>query len=171
MISCRRFVVPAVLLVLVGTLGACSTPTPTVAPSRTPSASEIAAQRDAYNAAICPIFDAIVAIDVRLAALREAGASHDADRLDRDEMDAVIDDLGTQLDALEEVPDWDAGSGLRFQVETALHGIRARLLQARDEPQAQDVLARLEDLPYIATEQMDIAMGQAVRAGHRCGGA
>jgi hypothetical protein len=165
----RRFAAPASLLLVVVILAACSTPAPTVEPSRTPSPSELAASRDAFNTAICPIFDEIVALDSRLEALRETGASGDEERLDIDELNAVIDKLGIQLDALENVPEWDAGQSLRFQVETALHGIRARLLQARDEAEATDALARLAALPFIASQALDLAMAQAVEGGHRCG--
>jgi hypothetical protein len=137
-------------------------------PDASARAATNAAQLAAYNAAICPVFDGIVALDPRLAALRSAGANRSAGGIDPGEVDDLIADLGGLLDDLDAVPDWQAGRSLRYQVVTALHGIRARLLQVADDPTSNESLGHLAEIPFIASEAMDLAYNQAFQAGHTC---
>jgi hypothetical protein len=167
----RRFVAPVAIALLAVAITACGT-TPSVsgspvAASTTPAPDPAA--RDAYNAAICPIFDAILAVDPRVAALREAGAAGNPDAIEVEEVGAVITELGGVLDDLEAVPDWEPGRSLRYQVLTAVHAIRARLLLIADEPTSRESMAALADLPFIASTPMDLALQQAMAGGYRCG--
>ncbi|HEX5039863.1 MAG TPA: hypothetical protein VFW95_07000 [Candidatus Limnocylindria bacterium] len=169
-----RFVAPvAAILVAVLTSGclfqAPAEPTQSASASATPDASAEAARVAAFDAAICPIFDDMLVLDPRIEALRSAGASGAAESVDPEEVDGVIAELGRLLDDLDAVPDWDAGRDLRYQVITALHGIRARLLLIADDPASDESLADLAQIPYIATEAMDLAFNQAFQAGHNCG--
>jgi hypothetical protein len=164
-----RFVAPVAALLCVVLTSACLFQ-PAADPTPDPSAlaAAEAAKLAAYNAAICPVFDAIVELDPRLAALRSAGANRMAEGVDPGEVDDVIGDLGGLLDDLEAVPDWEAGRSLRYQVITALHAIRARLLLIADSPTTDESLDHLAELPFIASQAMDLAYNQAFEAGHRC---
>jgi hypothetical protein len=164
----RRFAAPA-LAALIVVLSSCSAP-PVVTP--TPNASALAAAdaaaRDAYNAAICPVFDTILVLDPRIEGLRSVGSNGDPAAIDSGEVDALISELGSALTDLEAVPDWEAGRNLRYQVITALHAIRARLLLVAEDPASRASLDHLAELPYIASLAMDRAYDQAFRAGHTC---
>jgi hypothetical protein len=164
-----RFVAPAVAVICAVITTACVFQ-PRTEPTPDPSARAAAeaARVAAYNAAICPVFDAMLELDPRLAALRSAGANRLADGVDADDVGAVIADLGGLLDDLDAVPDWEAGRNLRYQVLTALHAIRARLLQVAGDPTTNESLDHLAELPYIASEAMDLAYDQAFQAGHTC---
>lgn len=151
----------ALLLPLV-VAGCATTSTPT------PEPTDSTAALNAFNAAICPIFDEILEVDPRLADLRAVGAAGKAEALDPDELDAVVAVLGNQLDALEAVPDWPPGRNLRLQLIQALHGIRARLLLVSANPEVADALKDLAALPYIASDAMDLAFNRALEAGHTC---
>ena len=164
-----RFVAPVAAALLAAFVSGCVFQA-RVEPTPDPSALAAAeAERvAAYNAAICPVFDAIIEIDPRLAALRSAGANGAAEGVDPQDVDDLIADLGGMLEDLEAVPDWNAGRNLRYQVLTALHGIRARLLQVADDPTTNESLAVLAELPYIASHAMDLAYNEAFQAGHTC---
>ena len=164
-----RFVAPIATLLCAMLVTACVfQPRVEPTPDASARAAAEAAKLAAYNAAICPVFDAMLELDPRLAALRSAGANRVAEGVAPGEVDDVIAELGGLLDDLEAVPDWDAGRSLQYQVLTALHGIRARLLQVANDPTSNASLAQLGDLPCIASEAMDLAYNQAFEAGHRC---
>jgi len=168
----RRFVAPAVALAaaMLTACGTTSTPSGTPPPSAVPPAATTdVAGRDAYNAAICPVFESIIAIDPRLAALRAAGAEGEVSDLGG-EIDALNDDLGGVLEALDAVPEWDPGADFWFQLITAVHGIRPRLLQIAGDPNAPEASGDLAALPFIASEGMDLAFRNATAAGHECAG-
>ena len=157
--------IPAVVLLL----AACAAdvaPTPSAV---APVASADPQARDAFNAAICPIFTAILAVEPQLAGLREAGASGDAGEQDG-AIAAASADLRSLLSDLEAVPTWSEGADLRFQLITRLHAIRAQLLSV-DEPGTSAGAETLAGLPLISSEAMDRAMQQAVRGGLTCEGA
>jgi len=164
-----RFVAPAAAVLCAVLFTACVFQ-PRAEPTPDPSAQAAAeaAKLSAYNAAICPVFAAILDIDPRLAALRSAGANRMAEGVDPDEVDDVIAQLGGMLDELEAVPDWEAGRNLRYQVLSAIHGIRARLLQVADDPTSNESLDRIAELPFIASRAMDLAYNEAFQAGHTC---
>jgi hypothetical protein len=169
--STLRRLIASTFVVLFVLLAGCGTTIPSAAtatPNASAAAAADAAARDAYNAAICPVFDAILILDPRLLALRGTGAGSDPAAIDAEEVDAVIAELGTALTDLDAVPDWEAGRNLRYQLVTALHAIRARLLQVARDPTARGSLDHLAELPFIASVAMDRAYGQAVRAGHTC---
>lgn len=135
---------------------------PTLAPSQ-----QIAA-RSAYQAAMCPIFNAILAIDPRLEDLREAGAAGgDVSSLAGD-VDAVVDDLLVTLNDLDDVPEWSAGDELRFSLINALHAIRTHLLAVAGDPSGATAAETLAATPFIATDAMDRSIARAVEAGLSC---
>ena len=110
----------------------------------------------------------VLELDPRLASLRAAGAAGGSVAEQSEEVDALIDEYLEVLNGLEAVPEWGPGDGLRFQLITALHGIRARLLliaEDIDDPSAADAMA---DIPLIATDSMDLAMQDAVAGGLVC---
>jgi len=165
-----RFVAPLAAALCLALTTACvfqARPEATPTPNPSAQAAAEAARAGAYSAAICPVFDAIVELDPRLAALRSAGANRVPEGV-ADEVDALIDRLGRLLEDLEAVPDWDAGANLRYQVESALHAIRARLLLIADDPTSNESLDDLAALPYIASDAMDLAFNQAFLAGYTC---
>ena len=161
-------------LVLVAVLAACGTaPTPSPSPSvaaADPSAgASIDPQaRAAYGAAICPIFTAILEIDPRLAAIRAVGDEDGDVAGQATELDALTGELLDILTHLEEVPAWDPGNRLRFELITALHAIRTQLIAVADDPSAATAAAALAATPYIATEAMDRAMAMATGGGLYC---
>ncbi len=161
----------AALIVVVLALAACggavpSSPTP--AASASLSAAEQAAARDAYAGAMCPIFETLLALDPRLAAMREAGAGGGDMSAHGAEIDAIGDELLTALDALEAVPDWAPGSSLRFQLISTLHAMRAELLRAGNDPAADGAAEALAAIPFIATDALDRAMRDARDGGLPC---
>jgi len=172
MSSLRRFTMPVVTLLAATMLVACGTQS---APSVAPSASAAAPvpsvdtdARDAFNAAICPLFTGILEIDPRLAALRGVGAEGGDMTAQAKQIGAVEDELGLLLNDLEAVPEWSSGADLRYHLITALHGIRARLLRIGGDPGAGTSADELANLPFIATEAMDIAMQDAIGGGLSC---
>lgn len=167
-----RRVTAGASLLLVTILAACGgevSPS-AAAPSPPPSAGGVvdAQARAAYSAAICPIFDRIVVIDPRLAALRTLGSDDGDVAGQAGEIDAVVDELGGVLTDLEAVPAWQPGGQLRFLLITALHDVRTRLIRIADDPTAPDAAEALAGTPFLASDAMDRAMSQAVEAGFVC---
>ncbi len=154
------------MTVLVAGCGPVADSTPTPTPTPDPLAE--AAARDAFAAGVCPIFDGLLALDPRLRDLRAAGAEgEDLGGLDT-EIASVVDDLLEQLDALEALPDWGPGRDLRFQLITAVHEQRARLLLVAEDLSAADAAEGLANLPFVSSEAMDLAMTDAVQGGLTC---
>lgn len=172
----RRFFAPpaglplAFVLALAGCAGqppTSSTPQPSVAASD--AAAEDPTARAAYTAAICPVFSDIIALDPRLAAMREAGAAGGDMSEHGDELTALSDDLNGILGDLEAVPEWSSGASLRFNLISGLHGIRAQLLRAADDPSSPTAAEALASIPFLANEAMDRAMQAATEDGLACG--
>jgi hypothetical protein len=121
-----------------------------------------------YIAVICPVFDALVVVDPRLNDLR-ATATEGGDMADeQEEIASLSDGILVLLNQLESLPAWEPGAGLRFQLMNSLHGIRARLLDVDRDPGAADAASLIEGMPFIATEDLDRAMGTASRGGLVC---
>jgi hypothetical protein len=154
--------VPAILLaVVVAACGGPSSSSPSSAAS-VPAGGD-SAGRDAYTTAICPILVDITELDPRLVALRSAGDAGGDVRALEGEAGDVASALNVLLTDLDAVPEWAAGDNLRFQLTTALHGIRARILAIDfGSPAAAEDLA---ELPFVASEAVDRAMAQAVASG------
>ena len=170
----RSFNAPiAVLVAVVLLVGCASQATPSSTPPvpvASASADDDPIARAAFGAAICPIFDGILEVDPRLAAMREVGSAGGDVSAQSVEIGAVKDELLALLNALEAVPEWASGTGLRFHLISSLHGIRAHLL-AIDEGAASPTAAdELAALPFIATTAMEKAMQDAVSAGLNCEG-
>lgn len=169
-----RFLVPACLVAAI--LAGCGSVAPAGSEtasdgasggaSATPVAdSELLAE---YIAVICPVFDALVVVDPRINELR-AVAADGGDMLGEQEAIASLgDDLLVLLNQLESLPAWEPGAGLRFELMSSLHGIRARLLDVDRDPGAADAAALIVGMPFIATEALDRAMGTASRGGLVC---
>jgi hypothetical protein len=162
-------------LVLVAALAACGGAAPTPSPSPSLVATNPAATasidpqaRAAYASAICPIFTAILEIDPRLAAMRAVGDEDGDVAGQAAELAALTGELLDILSRLEEVPAWDPGNRLRFELITALHAIRTQLIVVGDDPSAATAAAALAATPFIATEAMDRAMAGATGAGLSC---
>ena len=126
------------------------------------------AARISYSAAMCPIFSGILELDPRLQAMRDAGAAGGDMTPRAEELAQVGDLLLALLEDLEPVPDWQAGANLRYQLTSALHGIRAQLLHVGENPAARAAADELANLPFIATDAMDRAVQNAVEAGLTC---
>jgi hypothetical protein len=166
----HRFRAPVGALLMTVLLAACGTQPSSQTASDPPATPDIAG-RDAYRAAMCPVFDEIVVtIDPRLAALRAVGAREGPSPIDADEIAAVIDALGTQLDALEEMPAWDPGRALTFSLITAAHSIRAHLLNIDLDGNERTAFEALAAIPFFASQAMDLAMADAVAGGLACEG-
>ncbi|HUF07664.1 MAG TPA: hypothetical protein VMP86_09850 [Candidatus Binatia bacterium] len=166
----RRAAPVSVLLVTILLVACGAEPAPTASPAgpfATPAAGVDIAARDAYNAAICPIFTGILDVEPRLTALRGAGAAGGDRSGHAAEIDAASDDLNVLLDDLEAVPEWSAGANLRFLLITALHAIRARILSVGEDPGAGTAAEALASLPF-SSEPMDVAMQSAVSGGLSC---
>ena len=167
-----RLAAPVSTLLVTSLLVACGAqPSPTASPAGpvvTPAASVDVAARDAYSAAICPIFTGILDIEPRLTNLRGVGAAGGDMSGHAAEIDAASDDLKVLLDDLEAVPEWSAGANLRFLLITALHAIRARMLSVGQDPAAGTAAEALASLPFISSEPMDVAMQVAVSGGLSC---
>ncbi len=163
---------PVSALLVATLLVACGAqPAPTASPAgpvATPAAGIDFAARNAYNAAICPIFTGILDVEPRLTALRGAGAAGGDMSGHAAEIDAASDDLKVLLEDLEAVPEWAAGANLRFLLITALHAIRARILSVGEDPGAGTAAEALASLPFISSEPMDVAMQAAVSGGLSC---
>jgi hypothetical protein len=159
------------LLLVVALTGCGASLAPSLAPSQVAPPSldgfDVAA-RGAYQEAMCPIFNAILAIDPRLNDLREAGAAGGDVSVQAAEVDAVSDDLLITLDDLDDVPDWSFGDELRLSLINALHAIRTHLLGMADDPAGATAAETLAATPFIATEAMDRSMARAVEAGLSC---
>jgi hypothetical protein len=171
----RRTAFPRALvgLLLVAALTACGASlAPSLAPSQRIAAPSLdgfdVAARGAYQAAMCPIFNAILAIDPRLKDLREAGAAGGDVSAQAGEVDAVIAELLITLNDLDDVPAWSFGDELRFSLTNALHAIRTHLLAVAEDPSHGTAAETLAATPYIATEAMDRSMARAVEAGLSC---
>lgn len=168
----------AVTLILVSMVAACGTspapsPTPDATASPTvasaaPSATSDPEAAAAYSAAICPIFDTILAIDPRLGDLRAAGAEGgDMSGYDA-ELTALSDELRVVLNDLDEVPDWEPGNRFRFELTSSLHAIRAELLAAARDTSDPSAAAALAGIPFMASPAMDRAFASAVEGGLAC---
>jgi hypothetical protein len=163
----HRWLTAGVATLLVVALGACSGSlhSGTDAPTATPDPAQA---RAAYSAAICPIFDRISLTDQPLEQLRDLGRDDGDVEGARDDISALVDELGTILTDLENVPTWQPGSEFRFLLITALHDIRVRLLNVADDPTARDAADALAATPYLSSDAMDRAMDQALQAGFVC---
>jgi hypothetical protein len=139
-------------------------------PAPTPvSTSAVDPGRDAYEAAMCPLFTAVLDLDPRLAALREAGdAGHLAPV--ESELAAVAASILGILEGLEAVPDWTPGSEVRFNLITSLHAIRTTIVEAAEAPGTAASEELIANLPFLATEAMDRSMQRAVEGGLDCQG-
>lgn len=153
--------------------GADAPPAAATAPAATAPASEAPASADpvaaaAYSAAICPLFERVVALDSRLAAIRAAGAGGvDATALS-EELQLVSDELREVVNALDEVPTWTPGRRLQFDLMAALHAIRAGILAVLEDPGDPGAPDALAALPYVATQAMDREMARAIEGGLSC---
>lgn len=124
--------------------------------------------RGPYAETICPIFDALVAIDPQLNDLR-AVAQEGADMAaEQESMAALSDGILVILDELETLPAWEPGAALRFHLTNSLHGIRARLLRVGRDPSAPDAASTITAMPFIATDALDRAMSAATQGGLVC---
>ena len=170
----RSFNAPIVVLmaaVLLVGCGSQATPTSTPpVPVASASAADDPVARAAFSAAICPIFDGILEIDPRLAAMRAAGSAGGDMSAQATEIDAVNDELLGLLNALEAVPEWASGMGLRFHLISSLHAIHAHLLAIGEDAASTTAAEELAALPFIATNAMDRSMQDAVGAGLNCEG-
>ncbi|HET7645646.1 MAG TPA: hypothetical protein VFM03_04110 [Candidatus Limnocylindria bacterium] len=172
--SVARSSVAALSLLLV----ACGTTAPispsasgTGAPAPVASASASAdpAAAAAYGRAICPLFERIVELDPRLAAIRAAGEEGGDMTVYEDELAAVADELRDIVNALNDVPNWGPGRRLQLEIMGTLHLIRAELLTINEDLTALDAADAMAALPYIASETMDREMARAVEGGLSCG--
>ena len=176
MVARSRLYAPAIALVAALLLAACGTTGaprgPTNAseapPSASPTATPDPAALPAYSEAICAIFPAILAIDPRIAHVRDVAAGG-GDMTDQaDEMTALTEAMLPVLEDLEELPDWEPGRALRFHLITALHGIRTTFLLVAQDPSARSAAQTIVDMPFIATDSLDRAMGAATEEGLTC---
>ena len=165
----------AVLVLLLAAIlaacGAAPTPSPSLSPASaepSPGSSVDPEARAAYGAAICPIFTSILEIDPRLAAIRAVGDEGGDVPAQAAELAALTGELLDVLTRLEEVPAWDPGNRLRFELITALHAIRTQLVIVAEDPSARTAAAALAATPLIASEAMDRAMASASQAGLTC---
>lgn len=175
----HRFSAPVVALLAILLVGCGSLTASTASPSDPPlppndaptasveSEADMAA-RLSFSAAICPIFSGIVELDPRLQAIREAGAAGGDMTPQAQELVDVGEALLVLLEDLEAVPEWQAGANLRYHLTTALHGIRAQLLHVGEDPAAGSAAEELANLPFLATDAMDIAVQDAVDGGLTC---
>lgn len=169
-----RFAAPAsVLLCALITVGcgAAITPQPTgVAAS--PSATTDSAGLNSYIAGMCPIFDAILAIDPRITDLRAQASAADAGDGDLSahtaEMASLSEAMLVLLNDLASLPDWQPGAALRYHLLTSLHGMRAALLHVARDPAANDAAGDVTAMPFLASEALDRAMSTAAQGGLRC---
>lgn len=138
------------------------------APSASIEREADVAARLSYSAAMCPIFSGILELDPRLQAFRDAGAAGGDMTSHAEDLGEVGQILHGLLDDLEGVPEWQAGAGLRYHLITALHGIRAQLLHVADDPASGSAAEDLANVPFIATDAMDIAVQDAVDGGLTC---
>ena len=137
------------------------------APSASASADPAAAA--AYGTAICPLFDRIVNLDPRLAAIRAAGDEGGDMTGYEDELSALADELRDIVNALDEVPNWGPGRRVQLEIMGTLHLIRAELLSINEDLTAVDTADAMAALPYIASQTMDREMARAVEGGLTCG--
>jgi hypothetical protein len=169
--SVRRAAVAVALVVVMAGLSACGTqadPRTRALPTPVPTFAADP-ERDAYEVAMCPLLMAVLDLDPRLAALRDAGTAGDVDPVDG-ELAAVAASILGILDGLEAVPDWTPGSELRFNLITSLHAIRTSIVSASEQPGTAASEELLADLPFLATEAMDRSMQRAVEGGLDCQG-
>jgi hypothetical protein len=174
-----RFAAPAVaaLALILGVAACSSTAAPSaITPSRsapaasaTPTPAPDPAALAAYTEAMCPIFQDVLAVEPRIADLREAAADGGDVQDSTDEMAAVSDDLLAVLTDLEAVPEWGPGGPLRYYLISSLHGIRTTLLRVEREPGARGASDLIAELPFISSDAMDRAFGDATSAGFECG--
>lgn len=144
---------------------AATQPPPSVQPKRVTDP----AARDAYGAAICPIFVTIIEVDPRVAELRDLGESGEPIGPHRDEIAAVSDDLRATLIDLAGVPDWEPGRLLVFRLRESLQAMRLQLLLAEREAASIVAARALAAIPHGANDAVEAAMAQAVAGGLSCG--
>ncbi len=171
------FSAPVIALVAAVLLAACGSTAPpsgstgatvTQAPAASASATPNPAALAAYSDAICAIFPAILAIDPRIAHVRDVAVAG-GDMTDQaDEMTALTEAMLPVLEDLEALPDWEPGRALRFQLITALHGIRTTFLLVAQDPSARAAAEDIVDMPFIATDALDRAMSTATQGGLTC---
>lgn len=164
-----RRAVAVALLAATTMLASCAAD---VAPPASSAAASVdpavdAAQRVAYNEAICPLFTALLDLDPRLAALREVGAGGDLSGSVA-ELDAAAASMLSVLDALDAVPHWAPGTELRFNLISSLHVIRTQLLIIAEDPSTTESAELLATLPFVASEAMDRSMNRAIEGGMSC---
>lgn len=166
------------LLVGAATLAACGAdpiatpgamPTLATAPASAQPAADPTA-REAYSAAICPLFVTIVEVDPRVGELRQLGTSGEPVGPHRDEIAAVSDELHAVRTALAAVPDWEPGRLLVFRLRESLGAMRAQLVIAEGEPASAVAARTLAAIPLGVTPAVEQAMARAVDAGMTCGG-
>jgi hypothetical protein len=158
-----------VVLTACGATGAPIGEAVTQVATPSPSAAPDPALRAAYADAICAIFPAILAIDPRIAHVREVASGGGDLTAQADEMTALTEAMLPVLDDLEALPDWEPGRAVRFHLMTALHGIRTTFLLVAQDPSARAAAQTIVDMPFIATDALDRAMSAATQAGLTCG--
>lgn len=170
-----RFRLFAPICVLVALLAACagSTSPSALSGSGHPQTTAASPADDpaalaAYTAAMCPIFDLILAVDPRIGDVRAAAADGGDMSGQATEMAALSEELLVLLTDLEAVPQWNPGAALRHQLITSLHGIRAALLHVGRDPGAHDAADDITGMPFIATDALDRAMSLATQGGLAC---
>lgn len=165
----------AALTILLAACGTTAPISPSAAGSHAPpppvsaSASADPAAAAAYGTAICPLFERIVNLDPRLAAIRAAGDEGGDMTIYADELGALADDLRDLVNELDEVPNWGPGRRLQLEIMGTLHLIRAELLSIGEDLGAIGTADAMAALPYIASETMDREMARAVEGGLTCG--
>jgi hypothetical protein len=165
-------VVAAILLAACGATAAPSgstAPDVTQPPSASPSATPDPAALAEYSEAICAIFPAILAIDPRIAHVRDVAGRGGDMTSQADEMTALTEAMLPVLEDLEALPDWEPGRALRVQLITALHAIRTTFLLVVRDPSARAAAQTIIDMPFIATDSLDRAMSTATQGGLTCG--
>ncbi len=117
---------------------------------------------------MCPIFGSILALDPRITDIRDVAAAGGDLEAQVDELTALSDELLDILNDLEAVPEWAPGAPLRYQLITSLHEIRTTLLSVIRDPSARDAAAAIEEMPFISSNALDLAMTIATDAGLEC---
>ena len=162
----------AATLVLVA-CGWVATPTPvpaTPTPSPTADPVAVAAARDAYAIAICPVLIDLGDADPRLIALREAGAAGGDVSPQGGEVDALGEELELILNRLGAIPDWETGHRFQQALTINLHEIRVALAQLRELIVNADASAAEEmaAIPLIVNDEVERGFNEAVEEGFSC---
>jgi hypothetical protein len=166
-----RFVAIGLLLAALAGCGALaepSTPAVTASPVASPVTNDPAA-RAAYAAALCPIVARVLDMDPRLEAMRSAGTAGGDMTAQAQPMASLADDLLVVLTDLEAVPEWGPGQRFRYELITALHGIRAHILFVNEDLADAGAAEAMATIPFVASDAMDRALATASAAGLACG--